>query len=701
MLLFFQKKKRKSRARKVVSLSIVAYLTYTSLYTCGSPFDKSIDKPVICDAIDPIKLDLYALYQSYYYKTKVDPHIRPVVIKGVEFYHEYGVPAQAKLNEIYRRQIRPTLNDCLIPTALGYTRHVRPIFTKKIAPVIQPYVDQAKPHIKHAKSYIDQAHPYYQNQIKPLYYQATDKAFQTQKFIQHKYDILPPSIKQVENDVRNKVMAWVEYAENLEMAPILLDLYWSIVDFYQLHYLPVLHVNPAVTHIKMFYNENAKAHFDEKIKPLIAQVNNKVHFDVLIQHIISCLPERQVIPEEPVYTARSAYTQVKTSSSVVVPKTQNVPITPAASIKTVTISKGSTTDDAVPASTTVVSPTIISKKVNTQATIAKSASGDEDIISKVASSVKPASTTTRLVLDPEAAPDADKKEAIYCPTCNAQEEQLIVANTDKDVAPVRTDKHVIAVPTDHDLFEVHEEEALDLPSPPSSPNKDFEDSDQVVIQAPIPSKKTPTVKEEDIVFSIQTEVPTEDHIVIQAPISQTESPTVNEDDIVYSIQTEVPTASDDPIFSIQREESNLEKEHVEDVDQKIVEEIRHEAKKEEFKKEDQIFVPPAIEKEELVLESRGERANDDEPVFVKIEEPQVKEAVHFEEPIVKVEEAVQCEEPIDVVPAAKSDDKFIKQTEEKHMPVDKTNEESSFVQVDKPVINMKVAKQQIQVPVEQ
>lgn len=724
-------------------------MTYSSLYACGSPFDQSVDKPLICEAIDPIKLDLYALYQSHYYQTKIDPYVAPLVRKGMDYYHDYGVPAQIKLNEIYLKQVKPEVIRGTVRVIAGYEKHVHPVYVKKIAPVIQPYVDQAKPHIHHAKSYLDKVK---EKQIKPLYYQATEKALEAQKLIQHKYENLPPHIKQVEIDVKNKVMSWVDQAENLEMAPILLDLYWSIVDFYQLHFLPMLHANPAVNQIKLFYNENAKTHFDEKVKPLIAQLNNKVHLDVLFQHIISFLPaERQIIPEEPVYTAKSAYIQPKTSTSVVVPKTQHVPITsPAASVKTVTISKGSssssssssttTTDIAVPASTTIVSPTVISKKVDDpQATLAPSASNnnDDDIVSKVASSsVKPKATTTatHFVPDPNAAPDADKKEAIYCPTCNAEEEQMIVANTDKDIAPVRTDKHVIAVPTDHDVFEVHEE-VLDLPSPPpSSPNHDFEDSDQVIIQAPIPpssssssKKESPTttsVKEEDIIYSIQTEV--EPTTAIQTPISHQPSSSVDaeEEDIIYSIQTEVPTAATDeeeePVFSIQTEpaaaietdvESNLEREHVEEVDQRIVEEIRHEAKKEEFKKEDQIYVPPAIKNEELVLESRDEKAaaNKDEPVFVKVEEPEVvEEPVHFEEPIVTVEEPVQCEEPIDVVPVAKSDDKIDEEdVKEKEEPVEASNKQqqqsSSFVvhAEELPKAKEPLAKQQIEVPVEQ
>lgn len=694
------KKKKKSFRRKVVSLSIVAYLTYSVFYSCGSPFDQSTEKPCICSAIDPIKLDIYSLYQSNYYKTKVDPYVAPAVNKAIEAYHDYGLPVQIRLNEFYLQTAKPKVIRSSDDAHKLYLRHIKPFYLQKVAPVVNPYIDQARP-------YVNQVLVYYENQVQPLYHQATNKAIQAQSFIQDKYGNLPPSVKQLRDQLKDQIMYWIDRAENTDMRPILLKVYWSVVDFYQLEFLPVFNSSHVVTQIKVYYNENAKPYVDQNVKPFLIQVNNKVHVDQLISFILSCLPERPIIKEEQIYAAKTTSTQVKTSSSVAIPKTQHVPITPpaVASVKTVTISsKSISTESPAPASTTVA-PTLdtITSDEKPEATIGKYFESDDDIIKAHSTSIRPSSTPI-MKPDPNAAPDAEKKEAIYCPTCNAEEEQLIIANTDKNIIPIRTDKHVIAVPTDNELFEVHKEDTDIPPTQPTSPNEDvFDDEDQIVIQAPIPKKKeTPSVKEEDIVFSIQTEIPT---------ASQ------NEEDIVFSIQTEVPTESEeeDTVFSIQTEtpiseediivpvEDKLEEERIEEVDQKIVEEIRHEAKKqEEFKKEEQIFIPPAIEKEELVLESNKEgKKSSDEPVFVKVEEPEVveqKKEIHYEEPIVKVVE--EPEEPIIVVEADK-DSSFEPKADNEFVVAQKPfagKPEDPAIKIKAPVAKEQVEKT---VPVEQ
>lgn len=622
----------------------MSYLSYHALYACGSPFETG-DKPAICAGIDPIKLDLYSLYQSKFYKTNAEPYISPLIEKGNDIYLEYGIPVQSRLSELYLQYGKNRIDQGCIQAHQVYKYQVEPFYMDRVAPLIGPYLAQAK--------------PYYNSKIEILLDQSTKKAYEARAILQYKLNNLPPAINQVKENAEEQISYWIQRAENTDLIPILEKLYWAIIDFFQFDLLPAIKYSHVATEMNSYYNANMKQYVDLNIKPVLAplQLAKLLHF------IHAYLPTRPEPIAEQVFAATTASTQIKTAS-IIVPKTKDIPITPpAASAKTVTITSKKQSAPAF-ATTTQQKP---------EATIGKYVSNNEDIIHET--SVKPTTETVH-------APDTDKKEAIYVPTCNSAEEQLIIANTDKNVQTVRTDKHLVAVPSDKDLFEVHKKD-MDIPAQPTSANNE-EVENQYVIQAPIQhtEKESPTIAEEDIVLSIQTEVPTasEEEIVFRI---QTEVPTVSEEDvvssiesevptaaeqdIVFSIQTEVPTAAEqDIVFNIQTEEETIASIQTEAptateediifsiqteatvVKQDIVEDKLEESIKEEIVeeikdvKEDNIFVPPAIQKEELVLESRKDH-DDKEPIFVKIEEPVQEEQVDYQEPIVKVEEV---EEPI-------------------------------------------------------
>lgn len=358
-------------ARTFVSLSIVAYLGYYSLYACGSPYDTKSDKPAVCSAIDPIKLDVISLFESNYYKKNIDPYVSPAVNKANEVYHDYGLPLQIKANDfywkhgkpgldnayiqannliinhgipIYQKKIAPIYKNNIVPIYQKnilpvYQKKVLPIYQKNVAPVInpyikqaQPYLNQARPYINGVKPYINQAKPYVYgirnidvNQIKPLYENGVKtmslRANEAQVLLQDKFNQLPPSV----HHYKDIVLYWIDRAENTDLVPILIKFYWNIIDFYQSEFLPLFHSNPSVNQLKLYYNQNAKAYVDQHIKPFLLQVNQHIHVDQLLAHILSCLPTRLAETTEQVFAAKTSSTHVKTSTAV--PKTQHVPIT--------------------------------------------------------------------------------------------------------------------------------------------------------------------------------------------------------------------------------------------------------------------------------------------------------------------------------------------------------------------------------------
>ena len=570
-----------------MSWSIVTYLTYATFYKCGSPYDQNKDKPAICEAIDPIKLDIISLFQSDYYKENLDPYIGPAANKPNEYYIKHGVPAKAKADVVYRRHVKPKMIFAAIKTIRFGQTKVYPFYIDHVAPL----VIQAKPHI-------DKANAFYNKELKPLYDQALTKSNELKVYMQDIDNKLHPTALSVKKGLE----ALYHRIDNTDMMPLIIKWYWTTVDFYQFKVIPMIKHSQAFNYVKVYYSTNLKGWVDQHVTPLIVQINDKVHLDQLLYTILSHLPKRPAVTKKPVYTAKEFSTQAKTASTSV-SQTQSVPVTSAATYKTVQVTT------PVPASTTVASTTTHVQTTRAASTIAKYATDDEeDFFSAeetvASSSVRPQSTPAA-VPDPKAAPDANKKEAIYVPTCNPDTEQVAVVNTDKNIMPVRSDKHVIAVPSEKEVFEVHQE-TTHYPAQPTSPTKHEDEKEQIVIQAPIP-----TEREEDMVFSI---LPVDDA-----------SATTEE---MYSIQTEPATPLD--------QEQLIE--DMEAVDQKMVEELKHHAKGEELKKEN-IYVPPVIQNEEVVLDTKKE--DNSEPVFVKVEETNVAE-----EPVAPVVHVEEHDQPI-------------------------------------------------------
>lgn len=540
-------KRSKSRVRSFISLSIVSYLGYYALYGCGSPFEND-DKATICAAIDPIKLDLYSIYQSNLVQTNAGPYLE----KGNALYLEYGIPIQSKLGELYLQHGKPLVDQSWINAQQVYKQQVEPIYIEKLAPMIHPYLAHAK--------------PYYHQQFNLLWTQTTEKALEVRDFVQYQWNHLPPPIQQARDTVYAQIQDLIYRAEHTDLLPILLKYYWAIIDFLQ----SIAKESHVVTQLDAYYVANVKEYVDLALKPL--PVTKLLNF---VRDQLPTRPTHQKLP-----VATSASIQLKTAP--IATETKEIPITPPAQVKTSVII-------TTPAS---VATHLYHKKP--EPTIDVDGNAD-DIVVVQEKSVKPTAAT-------EYAPDAEKAEAIYVPTCNSAEEQLVVANTDK---------HLAAVPTDKEVFELHKEQVhIQAPVKKESPTVVADEED---IQTKVP-------KEEEIVFRIQTEVPVateaaeikEDIIKVEAPTAseeldvETKAPQVKEEEeIIVPVQTEAPIA-------MATEKKTVEKEA--------------------------IFIPEAIQKEEIVLESRGEK--NEAPAFIKVDEQEVAkdEQVDYQEPIVKVEE---------------------------------------------------------------
>lgn len=612
----------------------------------------------------------------------------PASFKAQEFYFQHGKPrleqSWAQAQHVYQHQVVPTYKNKVVPV---YKNKVLPVYNQKVAPYVNPYLEKAQP-------YINQVEPYYTNQVKPIFHQAITKAYEAKTFVEN-YN-LPSSIKLYKDTAQAKIIYWIDKAENTDLMPILVKLYWTTIDFYNQEFLPVLNQSHVITRIKLYYKQHIKPFVDQHIVPILMEINHRVHLDQVVQHVLSWLPqERPIEVEEVVYTASSMNTQSKTEDEQVTPTTKEIPITPPVEeqeetakqkkvIKTVTVvskktaivttkveestpASSSPTTTPVPgsASTSVVfTSTAASASAPPEATIGYHVSNDEDIRTHQESKATPSITTPQeeieIIKEEDVVPKADKKEAIYCPTCNSAQEQMIVAPTDKNLVTANTEKHLHALPTDKEVFEVHTNEAEQqkikhVPAQPTTPNtesyqEDVPAAEQIVIQAPIPNSKPVVVEEE------QSDVTKEEDMVFSIlPVkSEQEKEEKEEEEIVLTIQTSsAPTpsfvavvADDIVIESVQ--EDKLVEEDIEIINEAIVQEVKEEKKEQEVKQQQQeasqqkIFVPPAIEKQDLVLESEKEHVKSSEEQvkepFIKVEEP-IKEPITTkveEEPVVVV-----------------------------------------------------------------
>jgi hypothetical protein len=515
---------------------------YTFFYACGSPFDQAADKPAICQSIDAIKLDIYAAYQSDFYKSNLDPYIAPATAKANEIYWTYGIPTQTTLINLYQQHGKPVIDSGWLQAKHAYDT--------KIIPAATPYLENAKNNVQNVKD------NYYVVKYK-LVSHYDEAAVKVQAFIKDQYEHMPPSVIQVQESM----LYWIDRAENTDLLPILTKYYHLFIEFcyyhYRYHYVPL---SNQIT-------EQTKQRYGEYIKPLLIQYSNQ--FDQALDHARTLLKEKRVPPRSLTKqkTVASTIAEIKTPTTTT--KTlEDIPIStgtatvalphqetlvsivdkakeavasvkdkikesiPIDTVKEAAAAASEKAKKASVAASEKVSKTVAvddddqvkqtanagifaekvkdaassainilkdsqdtaSKSVNkakeaaseayvsyvapvvetlamanattstttasAKATVGHTATNkDEDIVHKPATaSVTPLNTPVFEEV-PIPPPDANKKEAIYCPTCNPQEEQLIIAPTDK---------HVEALPEEHkEVFEVHKQP---VGAAPQSPN---------------------------------------------------------------------------------------------------------------------------------------------------------------------------------------------------------------------------------------
>lgn len=500
---------------------------YNFFYACGSPFGEASDKPAICEGLDPIKLDLYKLYQSDYYQSNIDPYVTPIISTVSGLYKDYGVPAQVKVVSLYDQHGKPLVNQ-------GY-QQAWDVYAQHVEPQVSPLVAKSKIQADQIKI-----------QLKPYYQQASKQAVQAQLFAKQQWDSLPPPVKQRADQAINAVLEYYQRAENTDMLFIMADTYWKIIDLHQYRIIPFIKAHPATAHVQKFYDENIRSFVDANVVPLLLPVKDNTHVNQLFNRVLTLLPQRPVSNEPSEPTVASSIVETKTPIIDATKVVSDIPLTTttadaatATSATTKTIkSKAQVSSSAEPASSAVpaeeeavstpikqasvtsvsTTTTTATGSIKTEATIAKDAvDNDQDIVKPV--SVRPTSTPEYVEMEVES-PQADKKEAVYCPTCNAADEQVIVAPTDKHIVPVRDEKEVFEIHTDKDVFEVNKEPVI---VPPQTPAHLDQEKEEVKAAAPIkqdnhkvmdqtaPIKKEQEKKdEEEQVFSTQVEHDVED-----------------------------------------------------------------------------------------------------------------------------------------------------------------------------------------------
>ncbi|KAL9541839.1 hypothetical protein MBANPS3_008902 [Mucor bainieri] len=620
------KRNKKKSLRRFFSLSLVSYLGYGFFYACGSPFDETSDKPAICGSIDPIKLDLYKLYQSNYYQNNIDPYVAPIISTVSGLYDDYGVPVQTTVVSLYDQHGKPLVNKGYQQASQVYAQHVEPI--------VSPFVAKSKIHADQVKI-----------QLQPYYQQASKHAAQAQLFAKQQWDNLPPPVKQAKDQAVNKVVEYYQRAEKTDILPILTEVYWAIVDFYQYQFIPFIKTHPTTAHVNKFYNENIRDFVETNIKPLLLLVKDRTtHVNQLFNHALTLLPQRSLSNEPSKSTVASSIVETKTPVVDATKVVSEIPLTAtaaAATTKTVK-SKAQVSSSAEPASSAVpakeeavstpvkqASPASVSiatttsatGSIKTEATIAKGAVDNGQDIVKPAS-VRPTSTPEYVEMEVES-PQADKKEAVYCPTCNAAEEQVIVVPTDKHVVPVRDEKEVFEIHTDKDVFEVNKEPVIVPPQSPADLNQEEEEGEEVNAAAPI---KQDTTKVNDQTAPIKKE---------QDKKEEEEE----EDEQVFSTQVEHDVEDDgfpEPAVPLKEDDNEEEKEE-KAKETPIVTAVVD-------KQQVEIPLPIAADKEkEKIAVPNDESEYEESKDQIVIQAP----AAHQEEPVVK-------KEPIDVEPILKA-----------------------------------------------
>ncbi|KAL9557610.1 hypothetical protein PS6_001727 [Mucor atramentarius] len=642
------RRNKKKSYRRFLSLSLATYLGYNFFYACGSPFDETSDKPAICGAIDPIKLDLYKVYQSDYYQSNIDPHVAPIVSKISGIYNDYGVPTQVKVVSLYDQYGRPRMNEGCVRASQLYAQYVEPN--------VSPLVEKSKVQANQVKI-----------QLQPYYQEASKQAIQAQHFAKQQWDNLPPPVKHAKDQAVDKVLELYHRAENTDLLPILSEVYWKIVDFYQYQFIPFIQTHPTTAQVNKFYDENIRSFVDTNVKPLLLFVkDHTTHVNQLFNHALTLLPQRPLSNEPPKSTVASSIVETKTpvtgATKIVsdIPPTTAIAATTPVTTKTIKSKAGSSSSAEPASSATPVKEEAVStpakekavtsasttatamESIKTEATIAKDAvDNEQDFIKPV--SVRPTATPEYVEMEVEP-PQADKKEAVYCPTCNAAEEQVIIAPTDKNVVPARDEKEVFELHTEKEVFEVNKEPVI---VPPQSPAH-VDQEDKVNAAAPIkqdatssePRAKDQTApiqkegdkkeeEEEEQLFSTQVEHDVDDDGFPEPAVPLKEEENINEEEeeekaketpivtaVVDKQQVEIPL----PVVT-EKEEENLavpndESEYEDSKDQIVIQAPAAHEEEPVVKKEAAIDVEPILKEpivpnDESKFEGKSEYSNQD------------------------------------------------------------------------------------------
>lgn len=261
--MYIKVKRGKSRVRSLLSLVIITYLIH-ACYICGSPFEATTGKPAVCEAIDPIKMDLYSLYQSDLYQKKIDPYIGPVFKKGSELYFTYGIPTTQKLSFFCTQYAKPQISQGCNRMHVLLKDQLEP-YLAKATPYVKPYYDAAMPYYDAVKSYYDNAKPYIikLQSVRPEHFDGVcktlnEKLIQFQIMVGQVLDLLPSPLY----EVKENILAKIREAETTELVPVLKRVYSASVDFIQFELIPYVKKSPVFIELNLYYITHVKPYFN-------------------------------------------------------------------------------------------------------------------------------------------------------------------------------------------------------------------------------------------------------------------------------------------------------------------------------------------------------------------------------------------------------------------------------------------------------
>ncbi|KAI8990950.1 hypothetical protein BDF20DRAFT_831041 [Mycotypha africana] len=271
--------KEKNFARKfrlVISMMVASYMSYVFFFACGSPYDHDPNKKAICRAIDPFKEDLYSIFQTDFYKKKVDPYVSPITRQASGVFNDYAVPAYQKGAQAYNDYGVPLYNSYGKPLVGAGSNAAKSFYSSSIHPIVNPHVEKAMTQAQKAR---EQVAPY----VQPV----VQKAFIAGEYARKAWENPPPSVATGRRSVAKIVGQIRRRAQYKNVEPTVKDGYrrsvqfaYLLADFFQKYIAPY------------FPSKQAKALYDQHAKSYVDQLNQKVHFDRFWMKFIANLPER-------------------------------------------------------------------------------------------------------------------------------------------------------------------------------------------------------------------------------------------------------------------------------------------------------------------------------------------------------------------------------------------------------------------------